>query len=318
MATPPVNTQTTEESTLSTWAGPYITKMLGQTEALGPATYDASGKLVSGLPFQAYDAERSKYYKDLASNLVAGPSELQTKAFQGLGNLTIPTEFDTAQQQAKDIYGNVKQYMPTIGTTESYMNPYLEAVLNPQRRAAEETAAKRRMENAARLSQAGAYGGSRQAIMEAEGERNLQQMLTDITGKGYADAYETARKQRESEMKQGLDALMRQESATKMLSDITGQEGTYGLKNIEAMMSAGADQRKMEQDKLMAAYDQFLREERYPREQLQFMRQMLAGIPGLATSSFYSAPTDPFAQIASGATGLMGLLTALGIVGKDK
>lgn len=315
----PDNTLTEgRESSLSTWAGPTITKMIKQAESLGPATYDEQGNLISGRPFQEYNKEYADYYKNLAGqNLVAGPSELQTKAFQGLGNLTIPTEFDTAQQQAKDIYANAKQYMPTIGTTESYMNPYLEAVLNPQLRSAEEKAEKARRDMLARTAQAGAFGGSRQAIMEAEGQRNLQQLLSDITGRGYSDAYETARKQRESEMKQGLDALMRQESATKALSDISGQEGTYGLKNLEAMMNAGAEQRKQEQDKLTAAYAQFLREEKYPEEQLKFLRDMFQGLP-IAAASFYQPAPSAFQSAAGGAGTALELLKILGQITNSK
>ena len=46
------------ETNLSTWAGPYVTQMLGQTQALGPATYDASGKLVGGRQVGRSDLDR--------------------------------------------------------------------------------------------------------------------------------------------------------------------------------------------------------------------------------------------------------------------
>jgi len=48
------------------------------------------------------------------------------------------------------------------------------------------------MADAARLTKAGAYGGSRQAIMESEGQRNLATQLANITGQGYATAYDKA------------------------------------------------------------------------------------------------------------------------------
>lgn len=302
ITTPPLGAQTTAETNLSTWAGPYVTEMLGKSQAL------------ADLPYRAYTADVAGAYRPMGQQLSAGPSELQTKAFQGLGALTVPQTLDTAAQQAQQTYGTTQQYMPTVGTIESYMNPYLEAVLSPQRRAAEESAAKARMETAGRLSQAGAYGGSRQAIMEAEGQKNLQQLLSDITGKGYAGAYDVARAQRQADIQAGLQGIGAQTAATQSLANIGAQQQAAGIQNLQQQLAAGQTQRDITQQELNKAYEQFMREELYPREQLQFQRQMIAGIPGLATQSFYTSPTDPFGQAAQGATSLMGLLAALGLV----
>ena len=59
---------TFEESSLSSWAGPYVTEMLGRGEAL------------ASMPYQAY-----------MGPLTAGQSGLQDTAFQGLAGLNIPT-----------------------------------------------------------------------------------------------------------------------------------------------------------------------------------------------------------------------------------
>lgn len=302
ITTPPLGAQTTQETNLSTWAGPYITDMLGKSQALAE------------LPYRAYTADIAGAYQPIAQQLTAGPSALQTKAFEGLGSLTVPSALGTAASQAQQTYGATQQYMPTVGTVESYMNPYLEAVLAPQRRIAEETAAKQRMETAGRLSQAGAYGGSRQAIMEAEGQKNLQQLLSDITGKGYAGAYDVARAQRQADIQAGLQGIGAQTAATQALAGIGGQQQAAGIQNIQQQLAAGQTQRDIEQAGLAKAYEQFLREEQYPKEQLQFQRQMISGIPGLATQSYYTSATDPFMQAAQGATSLMGLLAALGII----
>jgi hypothetical protein len=265
--------------------------MLGKAEAL------------SNLPFQQYTGQLS-----------AGPSALQTQAFQGLGNLTVPSSLSTAAQQAQQTYGATQQYMPTVGTVQSYMNPYLEAVLEPQRREATRQADIARQAMQGRMAQAGAYGGSRQAIMEAEAQRNLQTQLGDITGKGYLGAFEAAQRQRQADIDAGLRGIGAQTAATQALTQAGSQEGEFGLRNLAQQLAAGATQRDIEQQGLGKAYEQFMREEQYPREQLQFQRQMISGIPGIATSSFYTTPADPFGQAASGAQGLMALLSALKII----
>jgi hypothetical protein len=76
-----------------------------------------------------------------------------------------------------------------------YMNPYLKESLDPQLAEARRQAEITRMTNAGRLVGSGAFGGGRQAIMEAEGDRNLETNLAGITGRGYDTAYTNAMSQ---------------------------------------------------------------------------------------------------------------------------
>jgi hypothetical protein len=141
------------ESALSNWVGPYVTNMLGQGQALGQQGY------------QGY-----------MGPLTAGESAPQSAAFQGIANLTVPTS-------------EMGNFQPTsfteTGTAQQYMNPYLTAALQPQIDEARRQAQIQRIADAGRLTKAGAYGGSRQAIMESETNRNLLQNLAGITGTGY-------------------------------------------------------------------------------------------------------------------------------------
>jgi hypothetical protein len=282
-----------QEGTLSTWAGPYVTDMLGKAQAF------------SELPYQPYTGQ-----------LTSGPSALQTQAFQGIGGLTVPTALTTAGQQAQQTFGTSQQYMPQIGTVQSYMNPYLEAVLEPQRREANRQAEIARNQMQGRMAQAGAYGGSRQAIMEAEAQRNLQTLLGDITGKGYAGAFETAQKQRQADIDAGLRGLAAQTAATQALTQAGSQEGEYGLRSLQQQLAAGATQRDIEQAGLTADYNQYLREIQYPREQLEFQRNMLAGLP-IAAASFYQPAPSAFQSAAGGAGTTLELLKILGQIGRQ-
>ena len=278
------------ESSLSNWAGPYVTDMLGRAQAQAQ------------LPFQPYQGA-----------LTAGTSALQNQAFQGIGGLTLPSAMDTAAQQAQGTYATSQQYLPTVGTVESYMNPYLQNVLDPQLREAQRQADIARMEGASRLSKAGAYGGSRQAIMEAEGQRNLQQLLSDITGKGYASAYDSAQARRAADIAAGQQGLAQQTAATQALGNIGAQQAQYGLANLAQQLSAGAQQRDIEQQGLTADYNQYLRELQYPQEQLQFERQMLSGLP-IAAASYYQATPSAFQSTVGGAQDILGILKTLGLL----
>jgi hypothetical protein len=158
-ADPLTGEQTGTESSLSTWVGPYVTDMLGRGEALASE------------PYQAYTGP-----------LTAGESELQQTAFSGIAGLTIPTE-----QMGAFTPGTF-----SAETAQQYMNPYLQAALQPQIDEARRQAQISRLGDAARLTKAGAFGGSRQAIMESELNRNMLQNLAGITGEGYRTAYDKA------------------------------------------------------------------------------------------------------------------------------
>lgn len=90
------------------------------------------------------------------------------------------------------------------GKASQYMSPYLQEALQPQLREAARQADIARTGRQARFAQAGAFGGSRQAIEEAEAERNLQQRLGDVTAQGYQQAFTSAQDQfnREQQAKQ--------------------------------------------------------------------------------------------------------------------
>lgn len=305
--------ETTEgrESTLSTWAGPYVTEMLGQARAFGPSGVTATGEAF-GTPFKAYDASAAKSYADIASGLVAGPSELQTSAFKGIGALTVPDSLKTAATQAQGIYSSAKDYMPTVGTVQSYMNPYLEAVLDPQKREATRQADIARTEMQSRLAKAGAYGGGRQAILEAEGQRNLQTLLGDITGKGYASAFDTAQKLRQADIDAGIRGLSAQTGATTALTDIGAKEGQFGLSALAEMAKMGQTQRDIDQAEKTAAYNQFIREQEDPLKRLEFQRSMLAGygLP-IATASYYQPAPSAASSVAGGVLTSLELLKVL-------
>ena len=161
------------ESSLSSWAGPYVTEMLGRGQAL------------ASMPYQAYTGP-----------LTAGQSPLQTQAFQGIAGLALPTADMTTYRPAEF----------TADTAQQYMNPYLMASLQPQIDEARRQAQIQQQQRRGELTRAGAYGGGRQAVMESEADRSLLTNLAGITGTGYKTAYDTARQQFETEQSRRMGA----------------------------------------------------------------------------------------------------------------
>lgn len=242
---PLVGEVTGSESSLSNWAGPYVTEMLGRGQALASA------------PYQAYTGP-----------LTAGPTAAETSAFQGVAGLAIPT----------DQMGAFVPQQFTAGAAQQYMNPYLMAALQPQIDEARRQAQIQRTQDASRLTQAGAYGGSRQAIMESELNRNLLQNLAGITGTGYATAYDKAMQQFNTEQD-------RQRAAQEA-------SNVYGLAALTKQAELGGREREVEQAGLDAMRTQFEEERDFPYKQVQYMQSLLQGLPIAAQSYSYMQPSQ--------------------------
>ena len=257
------------ESSLSNWVGPYVTDMLGKGQGLASE------------PYQAYTGP-----------LTAGTSDLQDTAFQGLGSLNIPTEK----------MGGFTPQTFTADAASQYMNPYLSAALQPQIDDAIRQSDIRRLADASRLTKAGAYGGSRQAIMESEGNRNLLQNLSGITGKGYADAYDRAMGQFNVE----------QDRSRGVQEDIN----KYGLAALQKQADLGSVQRGIESEGVAADKLQFEEERDFPYKQVQYMQSLLQGLPVGTQSYSYTQPTA-LETLRQDTGDVMGLISKI-FSGKDK
>lgn len=286
------------QQSLSEWAGPYVTSMLGRAQA------------ISEQPYQVYQGP-----------MMAGESGLQNKMFQGLGNLSFPSQLGQSfsssgayqlpamNQGAYDpstvgtgagapmgagigsLGTGSNQAAPApapMGVAAQYMNPYLQSVLNPQldelRRQNDIT----NMGTNAKMTQAGAFGGGRQAIMNSENNRNMMQEMNKTVGQGYANAYDKAMGQFNTEQGQA-----------KTLADLIG--------------TAGTQQRGIEQEGITADYNEFLAQRDDPTKQVQFLQSMVQGLPISNVSNIPQAQTG--AQQLFGTAGdVTALLTKLGVI----
>lgn len=260
------NRPTSEVSTLSSWAGPYVTEMLGKTKALAET------------PYQVYGGP-----------LTAGQSALQSKVFQGLGSLNFPSmlgqSFTGAAPTAQlDASGKPVQGQ---GIVSQYMNPYLQSVLTPQLEELRRQSQITQMQNAGKATGQGAFGGSRQALMDAETQRNLMQEMNKTVGTGYASAFDKAMQQFNTEQGQA-----------KTLADMLAEQG--------------GTQRNIEQQGITADLNEFLTQRDYPQKQLQFMQSMLQNLP-ISTVTSQPGQMSSLGQLSSTAGGLLEALKALGV-----
>jgi hypothetical protein len=99
------------------------------------------------------------------------------------------------------------------GSAEAFMSPYMQNVVDIQQREAQRQADIARTGRGAQAVGAGAFGGSRQAIMEAEAARNLATQKGDIQAQGLQSAYGQAQQQFNAEQQARLQAQLANQQA---------------------------------------------------------------------------------------------------------
>jgi len=295
----------------SDFSKPFVSDVLGKGQALLNA------------PMPQYQGQ-----------LTAGTSNLQGEAWKGLSNLTLPSTMTTAGQNLLDVGQKAQgvSYTPTGSDftaqyAQQYMNPYLQAALNPQLEEARRQSLITQQANAAKATSQGAFGGSRQALMDTETQRALGTNLANITGQGYNTAYDKAMAQFNADQARkiqeaqygtdiGLKGLTAATSANQAAGNVGAQEAQYGLQNLQALATAGNTQQAQEQAALNAQYNQYLDQRNYPSTMLKNQADLIKSIGGSQAATYGAKPS--FLQSAVGtAAGVADLIKNLQASGKS-
>ena len=171
-------------------------------------------------------------------------------------------DFGDLQQGSFDAYKSPEAYTQGLG---AFMSPYMQNVVDVQKREAARQSGIQGTQQQAQAVQSGAFGGSRDALMRAERERNLGTQMNDIQARGSQAAYDTALQQ--------MPQFLNQQ---------------YNL---------GSQQQNWQQKALEQQYQDYLNEQNFPYKQISFQSDILRGIPlSQGTQTMYQAPPSLLSQ----------------------
>ena len=102
--------------------------------------------------------------------------------------------------------------------------------------------------------------------------------------------------------------------AARLLSSLGGQEQAMAFDRLRNLQAAGEIQRGLDQRSLDMGYQDFLRQQAFPREQIGFFSNMLQGLPVTPGSTMASYGVQPSTgqQLLGAGIGGVGLYKALG------
>jgi hypothetical protein len=158
-------------------------------------------------------------------------------------------------------------------------------------------------------TRAGAFGGSREALMAAENQRNKNIAMNQAIGQGYNNAFQAAQQAEQYGAGLGMQGAQAGIAGGQALANIGGQQlqGQQGI--LAAQGAAGNQQQAQQQQMINQAIQNYAMEQQYPQQQLAFMNAQLRGLPlqSTTTQSYQAAPSAISQAAGLGTAGIAGL-----------
>ena len=274
---PAPSSSTVTQTSIPEYAKPYVETMLGKAQAL------------QDQPYQAYGGQRIAEFSPMQQQAMQGVSNLQPS--QQLGVATqMAGQAGLGSMQAGQNYAN---QATNPYATQAYMSPYIQNALNPQMEEARRQSNITGVQNQGQAAMAGAFGGSRFGLQEAERQRNLGTQQNQIYGTGMQNAFNSAQQAQQFGANLGLQGMGQAGQMASTLGQLGQTQFGQQKDVLNAQMNAGAAQQGLQQQQLSQQYQDFLTQKGYPQQQLANMSDMLRGLPmsQQAQQQYTAAPT---------------------------
>ena len=273
----------TEKKTTDTTLPSYLSNAAQQNVANAAA--------LTSQPFQDYTDPR-----------VAGLTDAQKQATSMIQGAATPNPYTG---QAQDAYGRLISApaqsisAPSIigggtdvnnSTIQDYMNPYLQAALQPQLQAiARQGDADRKRINAASTF-SGAFGDARHGVEASNQSRDENILSNNTIGQGYNTAFNTAAGLRGTDITNALavqnanagyneTALQRAATGASDLTNLDKYNTGRQVDLANALNTQGKQEQATNQAGLDANFQEFMRKQGYGPDMIKLFTSVLAGTP---------------------------------------
>jgi hypothetical protein len=302
---------------------PYAQTLLGQAAAITDT---------SANPYMQYQGERTAQFAPMqmqsyenAAMMQTAPQLKDATATAGLAGLgALNTTYSYNALQPESFAGR--------GVAEAYMSPYMQNVVQRQQNDAARQAQVAQQAQQANAARSGAFGGSGDYLMRAQGNANLARQQGDIYAQGQQAAYQQAQQQFNQEQAQrqsaaqlnaqqgqfgaglGLQGLQTALTSANTLGNLGGAQYQQNM-GINALQNQyGLQQQAQMQKDIDTKYQDFLGYQNYPYKQLGFMSDIIRGVPLTQTgSALYQAPPSTAQNITALGLGAAGISKIAGM-----
>lgn len=250
---------------------------------------------IANRPFVGYGGER---IADFTSPELEGRQAAMDLARQGVGAPQVQQAADVMSQAAQYQAGPYQAQTAAGTSIAPYMSEYYMGAVQPalEELRRQQTLSLQGVGDAA--TRAGAFGGSRHGVTEAEAMRGYGQQMGDLISGAQARAFESAAGLREQDIgrlneqqrvqeSMRLAGLQAQMAGASGLSQVANQMRDMGYSDADIMRQLGQEERALEQARLDVPYQEFQREQAFPFQALQAQLAPL----GMGAQVATAAPT---------------------------
>lgn len=308
--------ETTQRQTnIPKFAEPYFMAMMDDATAISSQAYTPYGdqRLAgqTGDTLQSYDMVRNLAgagipYMDQAVSGTQGAMD----AAQGIAEYN-PYQFSNTASGFN--YGNPQMWESSVA--QQYMSPYMENVMDVQKDRALLDFNRMQQYRDAEATKAGAFGGSRQGVVDALAQEDLARRMGEIDAMGLQSAYQDAGNMFQSDRSFGFgvnqaqagenarvqDALWRLQGAQAgenynaagmglqgigMYGDLASRLAGFGdaeraadIQGAQLLESQGQAQQAYDQAGLDIGYQDFLNQRDWDADMLSWYSDILRGVP---------------------------------------
>lgn len=301
MATPATSSTTTS---IPDELKPYFTDSLERQRAASSTPYTTyQGPRVAGSNADINSAYQS--IRNISSQGMPGTQQamdMTRGAASGIGAFANADPYQYSQFE----YSGPGQF--DSAAAQQYMSPYVQNVLNLQKEQANRDFQIQNAGRSAQAVQAGAFGGSRQAVQQGMAENDLlnRQNMTQATGlqNAYADAQKMFETDRQARMANeqaraaelsrvqagqagenynrdtlGLKGLEMQGTMANQLSTLEGRARAGDVQAAQLLEAAGKSQQTQQQAGLDIGYQNFIDQRDWNQNQANNYSNVIAGLP---------------------------------------
>jgi len=340
------SSQTITQSNIPDWLRPQAETVLGgamqelfNVKKGEDGIYDVTGVK----PYVPYSTNPEDY--------VAGFSPLQQQAMGSAAGLQMPGQFGAATQMAGmsglgglGTAGLAQGYagqqagagadyarMATDPSAmQAYMSPYMQNVVDVQQQAAQRQADIARQTSQAQFARAGAFGGARHNIQQAQAAADLARQKQGIQAQGLQQAFGEAQKAQQFGAGLGLQGLAGAQQGLQtslggygLLGQQAGVLGGLGAQQLGAQRDIigtqaqlGGLEQQRQQSIINQAISDYAQSQQYPLQQFNAYNALLRGyaVPGQTATTYQAAPglAQQVAGLGLGAAGVSQLVKKKG------
>ena len=313
---PPYIENRTEQLLASVFGDPNATINQGESEEdFNLRKFGRAGisQPIPGFQFAGFTPEQQQAFGLASSGIGSYAPYLQQAQQQaGLGATTQAIGAGTMAQASPYLQGAAQSYDPT--SAQAFMDPYQQNVTQEALKEYERQADIAKTGLATSAQKAGAFGGSRMGVQEAELDRNLADIKSRRVFEDMSRNYQQAQgasmgsfadqQQRQLAAGQGLGQLgqgfgqlgLSQASVGKTQAGLGALGQQMGQADIQSLLGIGGMQQQLGQAQMEANRQQQLMAQREPYTRLGFASDILRGVPSGSIGYTQQPQTNPYAQ----------------------